>query len=147
MLKWQRKLKILFPHQTQHKKLTNLSRCFQIPMTHHLVNNKRFFRLLILVSAVAIPETLTSSTPIIPEVVTKASDLDSFKAEMKSLVERLENDLTLVKNGEWLPNCENFQNLRTNASLLDKVVIPLKSTSNLKFRRLKKLKNESTNRW
>ena len=74
-----------------------------------------------LFSAVAIPETLPSSTPIEPEVVANVSDLQSFKAEIKSLVQQLEEKISNVKNGDWLPNCEVFQNLHTNVAVLDKV--------------------------
>ena len=96
----------------------------------------------------AIPETLPSSTPIIPEVVANVSDLDAFKSEMKSLFQQLENELILVKKGDWLPNCENFRDLISNVSLLDKVIFISYYNylySNL-FSRLRRLKNVSTSR-
>ena len=71
--------------------------------------------------AVAIPDTLPSSTPIVPEVVANISDLDAFRTEMKSLVQKLETELAVVKKGDWLPNSETFQDLQSNVTLLDKV--------------------------
>ena len=49
------------------------------------------------------------------------SDLDSFKLEMRALVMKMDEKLTLIEKGDWLANKITVQDLRSSIAVSDKV--------------------------
>ena len=76
-----------------------------------------------------LPETLPSSTPLIPEQPLcnnqPAPDLESFKAEMRALVKQLEGKLAAVTENDLASHQKEIQDLKNEATVLEKVLIDL----------------------
>lgn len=96
---------------------------------NHQVNNPKILSdIKNFALEVALPETLPSSTPVIPEAaqsdVLSSSDLLMFKNEIRTQLSRLEDKLADIKSGEWLLGNDHFRKMAGSIALLDKV--PLK---------------------